>query len=818
MNTSNYGPQLEAAQVLDAEKYRGDGESFYEKCCRLAGKYADYEEHREKLQDIFLNQRFLAGGRIQAPNGSSHNCFVSQTIEDSMDSIMDGAAKAAQTMRMGGGIGYDFSKIRPSGDRIVSIDSSASGPLSFMDIYDAVCNTIVSAGHRRGAQMGVLRVDHPDIHKFLRAKQNNGKLTNFNISVGITDKFMQAVEDCDYFDLVFDGRVYETVDAGDLWDEIMRSTWDWAEPGVLFLDRINEMNNLHYCEDIQATNPCLHPDSIVETVHGRVKIKDIKEPTQVYTMDTDGSLGISEATASWISKKGVETINVNTRNGKTVRVTKDHLIHTDNGWKQAGQLRVGERVTQLCRARRGVAYSGVKLTTEDNRAYRMEHRMVANAVYGVGEGDDVHHIDGDTYNNSIDNLEVMPHSLHSYLTATQDNPQTHQRHTKLGDFKATGVTPKTVMPMPEDLRSNMKNHFGNCVSSITEGEVTDVYDLTVSGTHNFIADFTVVHNCAEQPLPPNGACLLGSFNLTKYVQTADHLEISGDHEVWSKLHIFNWDQFKHDIPHVVRMMDNVIDLAQYPLPEQENEAKGKRRMGLGITGLANAGEAVAGQYGSDAFIRFTEDVMSALRDNTYRASVALAIEKGSFDLFDRDQYLESTFIKCLPMDIYDDINKHGIRNSHLLSIAPTGTISFTADNVSSGIEPVYSIVTDRVVQRPDGPIVVRLEDYGKRVFGVDGIVADALLVDEHLHVLLAVQKYVDSSVSKTVNVGGHVTFNEFKDIYMKAYHGGAKGCTTFRASGKRFGQVLTAVDTEEEELAEGTACFIDPTTGNKECS
>jgi len=569
----HYGPKLAASQQLQKEKHRGPNESFYESKCRVAGVLCDDEGHRQAIKEILLDQRFLEAGRIQATVGlekdtTPYNCFVSGTIEDSLDDIMDKAKESAITQQKGGGIGYDFSTIRPSGDRIVSLGSTASGPLSFMEIFDAVCGTIVSAGHRRGAQMGVLRVDHPDIELFIRAKQNEGSLKNFNLSVGVTDEFMTAVLDDTDFNLVFEDRVYKTLRAKELWDEIMRSTWDWAEPGVLFIDTLNKMNNLWYCEDIAATNPC-----------------------------------------------------------------------------------------------------------------------------------------------------------------------------------------------------------------------------------------------AEQPLPPNGACLLGSFNLTKYV-------VGGYCEAEGVYYNFNFEQFKHDIPHIVRMIDNVIDYATYPLPEQEHEAKSKRRMGLGVTGLANAGEAVAGAYGTREFIDFTEQVLTILRDTAYRTSVSLAVEKGSFPMYHGD-YCNSEFIGDLPKDIQEDIQKHGIRNSHLLSIAPCGTISFCADNISSGIEPVFSHTVDRIVQTPEGPTTVRVSDYGSRVFGVEGATADGLSVAAHLGVLTTTQGYIDSAVSKTVNVGDGVTFNEFKDIYMTAWQGGAKGCTTFRASGKRFGIMHKVVDEPVDK--EGAACYYDPDTGKKEC-
>lgn len=418
--------------------------------------------------------------------------------------------------------------------------------------------------------MGVLRVDHPDIEEFIRAKQNTVNLTNFNVSVAVTDVFMEAVRTNAGFDLVWGGRKYRTINARNLWNEIMRSTWDWAEPGVLFIDRINKLNNLYYIESIAATNPC-----------------------------------------------------------------------------------------------------------------------------------------------------------------------------------------------------------------------------------------------AEQPLPPNGACLLGSFNLTKYVKPV----IVGYGEVPEyDGYAFDWQQFFDDIPHVVRAMDNIVDRALYPLEEQYKEAVSKRRMGLGVTGVANALEALGMPYGSDAFVAYLNSLLRDFTNAVYKASAELAREKGPFPLYVAKEYLAGEFIQKLDKDVREYIEQWGIRNSHLTSIAPTGTISLVADNISSGIEPVFSYGFDRTIQTYEGPRVERVDDYGVRVFGVRGKTADECSVDDHLNVLLVASRWMDSAVSKTCNVGEAVSFEDFKDIYWKAWKGGAKGCTTFRAAGKRAGILVAA-----PEEGEGAACYIDPATGQKTC-
>jgi len=579
-NTEYTGPNTSISEEIDAMKYRQEGESFDDKIKRMAGALNDTPEHQLELEDIFGNMRFLPAGRVQNAMGSKRittafNCFVSGIIDDNMKSIMKRAAEAAETMRKGGGIGYDFSRLRPRGDHINSLDSQSSGPVSFMGIFDAVCQTIASSGHRRGAQMGVLRIDHPDILDFIRAKRNSDKLTGFNISVGITDAFMEALDNDTEYELLFDGVVRGTLSAQMVWDEIMNSTWDWAEPGVLFIDRIQEMNNLWYCETIEATNPC-----------------------------------------------------------------------------------------------------------------------------------------------------------------------------------------------------------------------------------------------GEQPLPPQGACLLGSFNLVKYLD-----ESNGSY-------VFNFTQFKKDIPHVVRAMDNIIDRTIYPLKEQSDEAKAKRRMGLGVTALANAGELLGYPYASKEFLNWSEKVFSCLRDNCYKASALLAKEKGAFPMY-RPEYLKSNFIRTLPASVKKEIREHGIRNSHLTSIAPTGTISLVADNVTGGIEPVFSHYYDRTIQTFEGPRVERVEDYAY-ARGVEGRTSSDISVQDHLAVLLLSQHYVDSACSKTCNVGDDVSYEDFKQVYVDAWKGGAKGCTTFRISGKRFGIFNETVETEKkvlstnEEMVEETgkveACFIDPLTGQKECS
>ena len=588
------GPQNPYCDAIGAEKYRGDNEDHREATNRVAGFLQDSHEHYMLFREITMDQRFMPPGRVQAGAGSLknvtlYNCFVMPTFHDSFTdgpteeeiaslkvgqfppvSIADMGKLAAITMRQGGGVGYDFSPLRPSGDLIRGVMSQTDGPLAFAAIFDAYCKATSSAGNRRGAQMMTMRCDHPDIEKFIRAKQvvddsipwEFRPLRGFNMSVLVTDELMQCVSSGEPFMLKFGGRDYREVDAQALWDMIMRGTYDWAEPGVLFIDRINEMNNLYYCENIAATNPC-----------------------------------------------------------------------------------------------------------------------------------------------------------------------------------------------------------------------------------------------GEQPLPPYGACLLGSFNLTKYLSRGSGNAFS-----------FNWDQLKIDIPPVVRAMDNVIDRSRYPLPEQKQEAHSKRRMGLGITGLANTLEAMGLPYGSPEFLEMQDTIQDFITNHCYQASSRLAVEKGSFPLFDEEKYMESNFIKTLWPITQDMIRRDGIRNSHLTSIAPTGTISLYADNTSSGIEPVIDFHQNRTVIMKDGPKTVLIPDYGYAVLGVSGktVKSGTITADEHVGVLLTAQKHSDSAVSKTCNVPADFSYEDFKDIYYKAWEGGAKGLTTYRPADKYDEPIKSA---SEEEIAsinsDGESCGLD---------
>ncbi len=540
---------------------------------RIARALAEVEAEPKVWEERFYGAlsgfKFLPAGRITAGAGTGRNvtlfnCFVMGTVPDSMGGIFDGLKEAALTMQQGGGIGYDFSTIRPRGAEVKGVAADASGPLSFMDVWDAMCRTIMSAGSRRGAMMATMRCDHPDVEAFIEAKKDPARLRMFNLSVLVTDPFMDAVKADGPWELVFDGRVYRTVQARDLWNKIMRNTYDFAEPGVIFIDRINKANNLGYVETIAATNPC-----------------------------------------------------------------------------------------------------------------------------------------------------------------------------------------------------------------------------------------------GEQPLPPYGACLLGSINMATLVTAPFTAQAEMAPKALEDL-----------VQLAVRMMDNVVDASRFPLPQQEAEARAKRRIGLGVTGLADALLMLGLRYGSPEAAAQTEKWMHAIARASYMASVDLAKEKGAFPLFDAKGYLASGNMMQMDADVRDAIATHGIRNALLTSIAPTGTISLYAGNVSSGIEPVFAYAYTRKVLQKDGSRTEEeVVDYAVRLWRE--LKGDAPLPDyfvnaqtlpplDHVRMQAAAQKWVDSSISKTINCPEDISFDAFKEVYMAAWDQGCKGCTTYRPNDVT-GSVLSVSESSDKTPSEAPA-------------
>ena len=571
-----------AEQIWDM-KYRlkdADGtaidKSVEDTWARIAKDLASVEKNKEQWEKEFYaaleDFKFLPAGRITAGAGTNRkvtlfNCFVMGTIPDDMEGIFNMLKEAALTMQQGGGIGYDFSTIRPNGALVKGVAADASGPLSFMDVWDSMCRTIMSAGSRRGAMMATMRCDHPDIEQFISAKSDPIRLRMFNLSVLVTDPFMEAVKNDGDWNLIFNGEVYKTLKARTLWDQIMQSTYDYAEPGVIFIDRINKLNNLNYCETISATNPC-----------------------------------------------------------------------------------------------------------------------------------------------------------------------------------------------------------------------------------------------GEQPLPPYGACLLGSINFAQLVE-----------KPFEKSAKINEAQLESLVATAVRMMDNVVDASKFPLKEQAQEAKNKRRIGLGVTGLADALLMVGLRYGSDEAAAQTERWLHILAKSAYSASVELAKEKGAFPLFDAEAFLKSGSMQTMDKEICCDIKKYGIRNALLTSIAPTGTISLYAGNVSSGIEPVFAYsYTRKVLQKDGSKTEEEVVDYAVRMWrDLKGdtplpdyfVNAQTLSPLEHVKMQSAAQKWIDSSISKTINCPEDIDFESFKSVYMEAYQTGCKGCTTYRPNDVT-GSVLTVSSSKEKPMEEEGADVI----------
>ena len=565
-------------KAADGTAIDGTVEDTWRRIARaLAEVEADPALWEEEFYKALEDFKFLPAGRITAGAGTGRsvtlfNCFVMGTIPDNMGGIFDGLKEAALTMQQGGGIGYDFSTIRPRGAEVKGVAADASGPLSFMDVWDAMCRTIMSAGSRRGAMMATMRCDHPDIESFIEAKKDPARLRMFNLSVLVTDPFMAAVKADGPWELVFDGKVYKTVQARDLWNRIMRNTFDFAEPGVIFIDRINAMNNLAYCETIAATNPC-----------------------------------------------------------------------------------------------------------------------------------------------------------------------------------------------------------------------------------------------GEQPLPPYGACLLGSINLAKLVNGA-----------FTKDAALDLSALDHLVRTAVRMMDNVVDASRFPLPQQAAEAQAKRRIGLGVTGLADALLMVGLRYGSEKAAEITDVWMQAIARAAYLASADLAAEKGAFPLFDAEKFLASGSLAHMPDDVKSAIRAKGIRNALLTSIAPTGTISLYAGNVSSGIEPVFAYAYTRKVLQKDGSrteeevvdyaVSLWREKHGDAPLPDYFVNAQTLPPLDHVRMQAAAQKWVDSSISKTINCPEDISFDDFKEVYMAAWDQGCKGCTTYRPNDVT-GSVLTVSESSEKTPSEAPAITHQTTDG-----
>ncbi|MCV6592755.1 MAG: ribonucleoside reductase [Silicimonas sp.] len=887
---------------------------------RIARALAAQETDPDTWEDTFYTAledfKFLPAGRILAGAGTARsvtlfNCFVMGTIPDSMAGIFEMLKEAALTMQQGGGIGYDFSTIRPKGAVVKGVAADASGPLSFMDVWDAMCRTIMSAGARRGAMMATLRCDHPDIEDFITAKSDPARLRNFNVSVLVTDAFMDAVKAGAPWDLSFDGQVYKTLPARDLWDAIMAATYEFAEPGVIFIDRINAMNNLAYCETIAATNPCVTAETWVQSADGPRQVADLLG--QAHDLVVNGVA--HRTTAAGFFSTGVKPVlRLTTRCGRKLRLTGDHPVRRvrertrfriTSDWTAAADLRPGDEI--VLQDHRGLAWGadpeaergyllGLLIgdgTIRDDKAIlsvwpsracvgaevperaMMDHvetllrslphradfagwQQVAGrgeyriATAALAELARAHGLDRGKKGLSPE-IERAPSAFGaavlrglfdadgsvqgdqkkgvSVRLAQSDLPLLEAAQRMLARLGINGVIYRDRRPagqriLPDGAGGSRpyptraqhelviaggnlrefaarigfvdgakaarlehalrtykpalnRERFVARIDEITPDGTEEVFDVQVPGINAFDANGLMVHNCGEQPLPPYGACLLGSINLARLVSDPFEEAAALDEAALADL-----------VATAVRMMDNVVDASRFPLEAQAQEARAKRRIGLGVTGLADALMMVGLRYGSEEAARQTERWLEHLARAAYRASAHLAAEKGAFPLFEADAFLASGSLAHMDTDTRALIAEHGIRNALLTSIAPTGTISLFAGNVSSGIEPVFAHAYTRKVLQKDGSqteeevvdYAFRLwrEKFGDAPFPDTFVNAQTLAPSDHVRMQAAAQRWVDSSISKTINLPEDISFDAFKNVYLEAWDSGCKGCTTYR--------------------------------------
>lgn len=853
------------------EKYQYKGEADYAATCVRVVNALLAEETPEVRAEALRAMRareIVPAGRILAGAGTQKrvtliNCFTAPYIQDSMAThqdrpgagIMDAMSKSAYSLQMGGGIGMDFSTIRPRGAVVKRTASVSSGVLPFMDMWHAMSSTIMSAGHRRGAMMGTLGIWHPDIEEFIEAKQVPGRLTNFNVSVLVPDEFMRAVEKDEEWDLHFpvpraDGRcgwsdqggsgrlrdleppsyVYKIVRARELWDKIINATYIYAEPGVVFIDRVNQLNNLAYCEHIHALNPCFPGDTLVWTAYGPRRFDDLARAGKsipVLTQLADGRLVYRDMTNPRRTRCNADlleiTLESHSHRGKRtktkIRCTPNHeLFLVDGARRRADQLRSGDRVASVYRRKA----NSVRAALRGSREFVLEHWVACE--YQNGRRPDyprehAHHKDDNKANNRPDNIEILPGAEHDGLKMRGDlNPM--RRFPEKNPFSRPGfsvgenngryrddIDDAAITAMRESgltfkaiaaelgcnqwtvrKRLGLSNH--RVVSVRALRVKADVYCGTVKTTGKFFVlsgegEGVLVSNCGEQMLPDDGCCDLGHTNLAVMVD-----EPFGDAT-------FKWRTLEQSARLMVRLLDRVLDVTQWPTERQAEEARQKRRIGLGFTGLASALQQLGIPYGSEEAIAFTTRVARAQAVAAYEESVQLAKERGAFPMFEADHYVQRPFVQKLPKNLIQEIETFGIRNGVLLSIAPTGTTSLAIGNVSSGIEPVFAHKYRRKVCGGSGELEreYSIFDYGYLKYcetaGMDPdcnwgemppgfVTADQLTVEQHLQMAAAAQEWVDSAISKTINCPTLMGIEEFKEVYTRAYALGMKGCTTYR--------------------------------------
>ena len=772
------------------KKYQYNNESFDEWVDRVSGGDED-------IKELILSKKFLFAGRILSNRGTQKdgrkvtysNCYVIPPPEDSLESIFDCAKNLARTFSYGGGCGIDISRLSPKGAHINNAAKETSGAVSFMDLYSLTTELIGQNG-RRGALMISISCDHPDIEDFITIKSDLDKITKANLSIRVTDEFMKAVKYNAKYVLSFTREetgeeIKKTIKARELFDKFCYMNWDYGEPAFLFWDRIKSYNLLSEDDAFEyaGVNPCLSGNTLIQTTQGNIPIKDlVGYKPDVYCMDDDGNLTISKASKVWCTRKSAQTITVHTGKGD-ITCTPDHLIFTTNrGWVEAKSLKKGDKIKGLNRQMKGETHVSVGLS---GTKYIPEHRFVLGYYEDIG-GLDVHHIDGDTFNNKYTNLQALSHSEHSKITNTGRVIE-YNRDENNGRFLPKAVKSKRASKNQGKQVGN--NWYVKDVSWNTETE--DVYDITVPEFHNFIANDMVVHNCAEEPLPSGGSCLLGSLNLAAFVET-----INGEPQ-------FNMDEFRKAVTTAVYGLNDVLDegLPLHPLAVQRDSVRDWRQIGLGIMGLADMLIKLGVAYGSEESLEICDDIGWNLANQALVASMAIAKQKGEYPMFS-DKVWESEFYK-----LHIGISAP-LRNSQLLTIAPTGTLS-TMLGISGGVEPIFANYYTRRTQSLHGedkeykiftPIAWEyLQEHG---YGEDEtklpdyfITSAEIPYRNRIDMQAVWQRHIDASISSTVNLPNSATIDDVKDLYMYAWERELKGITVFRDGCKRLG-ILTTDTTE----------------------
>lgn len=768
------------------KKYRYNNESFDEWLDRVSGGDED-------IKELILSKKFLFAGRILSNRGTQvdgrkvtySNCYVVPPPEDSLESIFDCAKNLARTFSYGGGCGIDISKLSPKGAHINNAAKETSGAVSFMDLYSLTTELIGQNG-RRGALMISISCDHPDIEDFITIKSDLDKITKANLSIRVTDEFMKAVENDSTYTLSFTREetgeeIKKTIKARELFDKFCYMNWDYGEPAFLFWDRVRSYNLLSEDDAFEyaGVNPCLSGNTLIQTTNGNIPIKDLVGTTpDVYCMDNDGELTIAKATKVWCTRKDAQTVTVHTGKGD-ITCTPDHLIFTTNrGWVEAKSLKKGDKIKGLNRQMKDEVHVAVGLS---GAKYIPEHRFVLGHYENI-EGMDVHHIDGDTFNNKYENLQAMSHSEHSRLTNTGRVIEYNRDETN-GRFLPKAV--KSKRASKNQKKQVGSNWYVKDVSWNTETE--DVYDITVPEFHNFVANDMVVHNCAEEPLPSGGSCLLGSLNLAAFVETTN-----GQPQ-------FNMNEFRKAVSIAVYGLNDVLDegLPLHPLEVQRDSVRDWRQIGLGIMGLADMLIKLGMTYGSQESLEICDDIGWNLANKALSTSMAIAKSKGEYPMFS-DKVWGSDFYK-------EHIGVSGtLRNSQLLTIAPTGTLS-TMLGISGGVEPIFANYYTRRTESLHGeekeykiftPIAWEyLQSHG---YGEDEtklppyfITSAEIPYRNRIDMQAVWQRHIDASISSTVNLPNSATVDDVKDLYLYAWKQGLKGITVFRDGCKRLGILTT---------------------------